>query len=221
VGRPRSCQVCGRCVAVCPTGARQIAGEEKTVDEIVTQALRDRPYYGERGGVTLSGGEPLAQWHAARAVADRLRAEGVHVAMDTSCLAARAIIAEVPEHIDLVLADLKLVTPNSHRRWTGVDNARILAALRAWSVAMPARLWISVPVIPGVQDKAEFGRVAEFCSTLAHDPPIRLIAYHRLGDSKYQALGWPVPAFPGVVEEQMEVATRALGQRGIRILVQG
>jgi pyruvate formate lyase activating enzyme len=208
-------------VDVCPTGARQIAGEQKTVDKIVTLALRDKPYYGTRGGVTLSGGEPLAQWPAARALAERLRAEGIHVAMDTSCLAPRAAIDEVPNHIDLVLADLKLVTPEGHLRWTGVDNFGILAAIRAWSRALPGRLWISVPVIPGVQDEDELDRIAAFCSTLDNDPPVRLIPYHRLGDSKYGALGRAVPAFPGPVKEWMDITAQALERHRIRFIKQG
>jgi pyruvate formate lyase activating enzyme len=220
VYRPSHCRVCGRCVDVCPTGARQIAGQEMTVDEIASLALRDRPFYGERGGVTLSGGEPLAQWPVARALADRLRAEGVHVALDTSCLAPGPVIAEVSDHVDLVLADLKAVTPDLHRRWAGVANAGILAAIRVWSTSMPGRLWISVPLIPAVQDGAELERIATFCTTLNHSPPVRLIPYHRLGDGKYAALGWPVPAFVGSVEEQVDLATRVFVQRGVRILEQ-
>ena len=220
VSRPRPCRVCGRCVDVCPTGARRIVGEQKTVGEILALALRDKPYYGARGGVTLSGGEPLAQWPAARALADRLRAEGVHVAIDTSCLASRAVIDDVPECFDLVLADLKLVSSESHLLWTGVDNAGILAAIRAWSAAMPGRLWISVPVIPGVQDNAEFKRMAAFCAALPNTPPVRLIPYHRLADTKYVALGHAAPIFPGAVVERRDAARAILHQKGIHILEQ-
>lgn len=140
--------------------------------------------------------------------------------METSCLASRAVIDEVPEHIDLVLADVKLFTPERHRRWTGVDNASILSALRVWSEAMPDRLWLSVPVIPGVQDDAEFERLAEFCATLPNHPPIRLIPYHRLGNSKYKALDRSAPTFPGSVEERMDAARAILARTGIRILKQ-
>jgi pyruvate formate lyase activating enzyme len=190
------------------------------VDALFRLVLRDQPFYGKHGGVTLSGGEPLEQWSFVRALADRLRAEGVHVAIDTACLAPRDAIREVPMHIDLVLADLKLVTPEGHRRWTGVDNAGILDAIRCWSASMPGRLWISVPVVPGVQDKAEFERMAAFCSTLENHPPVRLIPYHQLGDSKYEALGWTVPAFPGAVDEQLGIARHAFRERGVYILEQ-
>jgi pyruvate formate lyase activating enzyme len=184
-------------------------------------ALRDRPFYGAHGGVTLSGGEPLSQWPTARALADRLRAEGVHVALDTSCLAPRAVTDEVPDHVDLVLADLKLISPERHRQWTGADNAGILAAIRSWSVSMPDRLWISVPVIPSVQDEAEYRQIATFCRALANDPPMRLIPYHRLGESKYRALDWPLPSLPHSVEREMVLATCIMEEYGIRLLEQG
>jgi pyruvate formate lyase activating enzyme len=208
-------------VDVCPTGARKLAGQEETVDQVLELVLRDRPFYGQRGGVTLSGGEPLAQWPFARRLADRLRSAAVHVTLDTACVAPPDVIREVPAHVDLVLADLKLVTPESHRRWTGVDNAGILDAIRCWSVAMPGRLWISVPVIPGVQDEAEFERIAAFCDKLENAPPVRLIPYHRLGDSKYEALGWPVPVFPGSADEQIDRVQRAFHRLEIEILKQG
>ena len=219
--RPATCRGCGRCVDVCPTGARLIPGQEKTVDEIVERVLRDRPFYGRRGGVTLSGGEPLAQWPSVRRLAGRLHREGVHVVLDTACVAPRDVIHEVPTHVDLVLADLKLLTPESHRRWTGMDNAGILDAIRTWSAAMPGRLWISVPVLPGVQDEDEFEHMAVFCATLENAPPTRLIPYHRLGESKYQALGWPVPQFPGSVDIQMKAARAAFHRQSIHILEQG
>jgi pyruvate-formate lyase-activating enzyme len=78
-----------------------------------------------------------------------------------------------------------------------------------------------VPVIPGVQDEDEFERIASFCSVLENDPPVRLIPYHRLGDSKYAALGWPVPEFRGSDEEQMALARTAFHKQGICILEQG
>ena len=85
---------------------------------------------------------------------------------------------------------------------------------------MPDRLWISVPVVPGVQDKAEFERIAAFCSTLENRPPVRLIPHHRLGDSKYKALGCTLPAFPGSVDEQMDLARQVFYHQGVHILEQ-
>ena len=219
--RPATCAVCGRCVDVCPTETRCIAGREMNLDEVTRAVLRDRPFYGAQGGVTLGGGEPLAQWPFVRRLADRLRGEGVHVVLDTACAAPRAVVEQVPEHTDLVLADVKLVSPERHHRWTGADNRDILEAIRFWSSAMPKRLWISVPLIPGVQDEDEIHRIAEYVAALCNSPPVRLIPYHRLGNSKYAALGCQVPCFPGVVGPVVELARAVFHAQGIRVIEQG
>jgi pyruvate formate lyase activating enzyme len=191
-----------------------MAGRVASVEEVLGEALRDKPFYREDGGVTFSGGEPLAQWAFARALADRLREEGVHVALDTACLAAPEVVRHVPEHFALVLADLKLVTPEAHRRWTGVDNEQILATIRLWSEEMAGRIWISLPAIPGVQDEQEMRRVADFVCSLGPPPPVRVLPYHKLGSSKYRALGEEPPQFeddPRALAEKYEGILRDAG----------
>lgn len=185
------------------------------LDAVAEIALRDRAFYAQSGGVTFSGGEPLAQWAAVRELADQLRTDGVHIAIDTAGFAPRAVIEAVPHHIDLVLVDLKLVTPSLHHRWTGVDNAGILDAIRWWSQVMPRRLWLSLPLIPGVQDETEMVKIAGFISALRPIPPVRLIPFHRLGESKYAALGLPVPQFVGDVAALQHTAHRILADKGI------
>ncbi|MBN1672190.1 MAG: glycyl-radical enzyme activating protein [Kiritimatiellae bacterium] len=216
--RPETCRNCGLCAKVCPSEARQMAGRKMTVDAICQVALRDKPFYREQGGVTLGGGEPLAQWPVARAVADALRAQGVHVALDTACSVPRAVIEDVPAHIDLVLADLKLVTPDKHRQWTGADNTRILESIRLLSGAMPGRLWISIPLIPGVQDEEELKRMADFLRGLENPPPVRVLEFHRLGESKYEALGLPPPDFSGNAALPKQAATDILATHGLQLM---
>ena len=218
--RPATCKVCGACAEACPAGARRIAGREMSVAEVVAQVLRDKPFYGDEGGATLSGGEPLAQWEFAGALADALHGEGVSVALDTACAAPEPVLEAVPEQFDLVLADLKFVSPAAHCEWTGADNAGVLSALRLWSRTMPGRIWVSVPLIPGVHDEAEIGRIAGFVRSLSPVPPVRLVPYHRLGDSKYAALGGTAPAFPGSVDALVEVARAAFRAQGVELLEQ-
>jgi pyruvate formate lyase activating enzyme len=214
-GRPARCLACGACVEVCPSGARRIAGREMGLEEIAEKALRDEPFYGTDGGVTLGGGEPLAQHEAAFALADMLRGRGCHVALDTSCMAPRAVLDAVPDHFDLVLADLKAVTPGLHREWTGGDNAGVLDALRAWTAALADRLWISVPVVPGVHHEDELARIADFVADLAPTPCVRILPFHRLGESKYAALGEEVPEFVPEVEPLVDAVRQAMAERGV------
>jgi len=216
---PADCVACGQCAEACPTEARRMAGRCMSVEDALAAALRDKPFYRETGGVTLGGGEPLAQWPFVRELADRLRAEHVHVALDTACAAPDPVFREIPERIDLVLADLKMVSAQAHKEWTGADNAGILRAIRFLARAMPGRLLLSLPLIPGVHDRAEFERMADFIAALEPVPPVRLIPYHQLGNAKYEALGRPVPCrFVGPVDTLRETAVELMRTRSIEIL---
>lgn len=191
-----------------------------TPDEVVEAGLRDLAFYGDEGGVTFGGGEPLLQWAALSHVVQRLRARGTHVAVDTSGFVSTAVVEAVPDAVDLVLVDLKLVTPEKHKRWTGWDNTPILRAIRAWSTTMPGRLWITTPVIPGVHDADELARIAAFIADLNPVPATRLIPYHRLGESKYAALGLTPPAFVGDVEDLLAIGMAVYGDYGLDVLTQ-
>jgi pyruvate formate lyase activating enzyme len=218
LARPDACRVCGACAEVCPTEARRLVGRTMALEEVVAAGLRDRAFYGPDGGVTFGGGEPLAQWDAVRVMAQQLRAAGVHVAVDTSGYVGARVAGEVPDAVDLLLVDLKLRTPALHHRWTGVDNRPILDAIRGWSETMVGRLWVTTPVIPGVQDAAELEAMAAFLAGLAPPPPVRLIPYHRLGASKYAALGREAPDFPGDGAALLVEARAIYARHGLEII---
>ena len=218
VARPEACSACGACAEVCPTGARRIAGREMSPDAVVEAGMRDVPFYGEQGGVTFGGGEPLLQWSGLSRIAQRLRSRGVHVAVDTSGFVSPAVVEAVSAAVDLVLVDLKLMTPEKHRAWTGRDNARILHAIRMWSAAMPGQVWVTTPVIPGVHDARELEHIAVFIAGLNPVPATRLIPYHRLGESKYRALGLNPPAFSGDVEDLMAAGREIYQDHGLQVL---
>jgi len=218
---PPQCDVCGRCVAACPAGARRIAGRVMTLDEVASAVLRDKAFYGHNGGVTFGGGEPLSQWPFVRKLAARLRKDGVRTALDTTCCAPPGVIANIPTELDLVLADFKALSPDIHRRWTGMDNTEILAALRKLCAEMTGRIWISVPLIPGVHAGAELTRMARFVGELAGPPPVRFLPYHRFGESKHRALGrgepWKPAGAAQVVAEDAERIFRAAGLTVIQV----
>lgn len=216
--QPDDCQVCGACAAVCPVAGRALAGRTVDVEDLVEAGLRDQPFYGSQGGVTLSGGEPLRQWPAAFVLAERLRDEGVQVALDTSAYANEAVIRAVPTRFDLVIADLKAVTPAVHHRWTGVRNDNILEAIRYWDTLLPGQLWISVPLLADVHDRAELDAMAAFLADLPGRPPVRLLPYHRLGESKYQALGVPPPAVATESGMLLAVARTVFEMAGLEVM---
>jgi pyruvate formate lyase activating enzyme len=149
------CEACGVCVDDCAGAALERLGTTWGLDALCHELLKDRAYYARSGGgVTLSGGEAAMQASFAAALMTRLRAEGVHVALDTCGLAPRDRLLELARLADLVLYDLKEMDPGRHEAFTGQPNERVLAnavalaeAIR--SGALQASLWIRTPMIPG------------------------------------------------------------------------
>jgi len=186
------CAACGRCVSVCPAGALSLSGRRVTAEEILPELLEDRLFFGPKGGVTLSGGEPLQQSAFACEVLRLLHQEGVHTAVDTTLFASWEVVNAVREHADLFLVDVKAISEDVHIRCTGVSNQRILDNLRRLDAqGMPME--IRVPFIPGMNG-GEMEAIAAFLASLRHSYPVRVLPYHDYGVSKYQALGLAYPA---------------------------
>jgi pyruvate formate lyase activating enzyme len=188
--RNAECDHCGSCVDACPTGARQMVGERMTVAHVLADVLKDRIFHEESGGgVTISGGEPLLQMRFLRVLLPALRAEGVHVAIDTSGFGPVEPLLEAARLADLVLYDLKAFDDQRHRMLTGVSNWSILANLRALD-AVHRNIWIRVPIVPGFTDgAAELERMATLVAGLRHVTRVNLLPYHAAAERKYERLG--------------------------------
>ncbi|MBM4059703.1 MAG: glycyl-radical enzyme activating protein [Planctomycetes bacterium] len=174
----------------CPTGALQAIGTTWSVAALAAELLHDRVFFEESGGgVTLSGGEPLAQAAFATALLRALRAEGVHTALDTCGAVARDVLLLAAAAADLVLYDLKLLDEARHRAATGASNRRILDNLQALAAA-GARLWIRVPIVPGTNDDAaNLRETAAFLAPLRGIERVELLPYHPTGEAKFARLG--------------------------------
>ena len=186
------CVACGNCVAACPSHAMFFYGEQKDVDEVWAEVLRDRGYYETSGGgVTCSGGECMLQPDFVAELFRRCKAEGIHTALDTCGQFPREYIPRVLPLTDLVLYDVKTTDSEAHRRFTGVGNERILENLRE-ILTYPARVVIRVPVIPGWNDAPEDLRAtAELVRELDGALHVDLLPYHRFGRGKYEMLDMP------------------------------
>jgi pyruvate formate lyase activating enzyme len=184
------CRLCGRCAAECCSGALVVEGREITVEEAVTELGRDRPFYETSGGgVTLSGGEPLAQPAFSAAVLERCHAEGMHTCLDTSGQAPWADLERALRWTDLVLYDFKLADPDRHRKYTGAANDLIRENLTRLD-ARGAPIEVRMPVIPGVNDDEEnLDATTAFLAPLRSIRRVWLLGYHGLGESKYRRLG--------------------------------
>jgi len=188
------CLTCGACVEGCYAGALQLAGRQVTVDEVMEEVLRDRPFYETSdGGMSHSGGEPLAQYSFTRALLQAAKVEGVHTALDTSGLAPWRQLERLLVYVDLVLYDLKQMNRERHIALTGVSNERILDNLRRLDTAGQV-IWVRIPLIAGQNDEeSNYHAQGQFLSGLKHIQRIEMLRYHRLTESKYEHIGCPYP----------------------------
>ena len=186
-----ACDGCQKCAEACITGALYTSGWDTTVDEVCARIERDAPFYRDRGGVTISGGEPMAQFEFTYNLAKRLKEMGLHICLDTTGFAPTAQYEKIMPYIDLFLYDIKEMDTKAHKKLTGVDNELILKNAR-FLAEHGAALQIRVVVIPKLTDKdADLRRTAEFCASLGDAVKlVQLLPYHATGRAKYERLGW-------------------------------
>jgi len=184
------CTACGACVDVCPFGARAIAGEAWSLDRLVREIEKDLLFYDESGGgVTLSGGEPLAQASFSISLLSECRKRRIHTAVDTCGHAEWEVLRDAARWADLILYDVKHPSADRHRELTGVTNERILENLRRLD-GEGCVLWIRVPVIPGLNDAPEdIAALGGIVADLDAVEAVHLLPYHPGGEAKRERLG--------------------------------
>ena len=186
----RLCTRCGSCVEACPADAREVAGRDFEVDDLVDTLERDRVFFdASGGGVTFSGGEPLAQAEFLMDCIRECRRRGIHTAVDTCGLAPQNTLLGVARLADLVLYDLKHMDPVRHYSQTGADNRSILDNLRALS-GDGVEVWVRIPLIPGFNDDpANIEATGAFLAGLPRSHRVFVLPYHGIADGKRARLG--------------------------------
>ena len=154
----RNC--CGQCagfecVKACNYRALQANGFFITVEDLMKKIQRDRLYWGSRGGVTVSGGEPMAQYPFVKAFLSRCFDSYIHTAMETSGYAPWEHYHALLDHLDWVFFDLKCMDDDRHIAGTGVSNRLILENAKKMAAHFEGRLIFRMPVIPGFNDSRE------------------------------------------------------------------
>ncbi|MGT2800328.1 choline TMA-lyase-activating enzyme [Streptococcus marmotae] len=177
----------------CPEGAISVAGESKTISEIMEIIHEDDAFYEmSGGGVTLSGGECLAQAEGAVALLQACKHDGLNTAVETAGYVPNKVVMRVAEYTDLFLFDLKHMDSKKHNEWTGVGNERILKNLISLLEA-GHNVKIRMPMLKGINDSEEEIRaIVEFLLPYKDYPNfqgIDLLPYHKLGVNKYYQLG--------------------------------
>lgn len=212
------CQHCFVCADCCYTGARQPAGRERTVEEVYLELMRDAPFFAHGGGVTLSGGEPMMHPDFCLSLLQKLKAAGLHTAIESCGYAPWEVVEKLSKYLDLFLFDIKAVTPELHRKWTGVDNALILDNLRRLS-ALGAQIIPRVPLIPGVNDTdEEFGRIVDLVDSMGMKL-LHVLPFHQYGSNKYDLAQIPyeMAEFPEENEERILACIAMAEGRGLTV----
>ena len=181
-GCPLRCACCHN-----PDTWNAAGGTEYTVEDVLRRVRRCKPYIYESGGVTVTGGEPLAQPVFTAALLKALRAEGYHTALDTSGAGALAAAREVLAHTDLVLADLKFSSEEGYRAHTGGSLAHTLDFL-ALTQELGVPLWVRHVVIPGLTDgEAHIRALARMAGQFHNLQKVELLGFRKLCLEKYGA----------------------------------
>lgn len=191
-----ACALCGACVDACPAEARATIGDAMTVADVLREVERDRLFYEDSGGgVTFSGGEPLAQGAFLLELLRACRERGLPTALDTCGHAPAEVFAHAVALTDLVLFDVKHADGERHREGTGVGNERILQNLGHLAASDVA--WIvRVPLVPGFNDAEDDLRaIAELVAALPRVPPVQLLPFHAAAEDKHRRFGMPYRRF--------------------------
>ena len=183
------CENCGLCAEACYSGARVIFGKVMYVNQVIDEIMKDIVFYkNSGGGVTLSGGEPLAQARFAQEILKECKNKGINTAIETSGFGPWKDLKSILEYTDLVLYDIKHMNSQKHFEGTGRDNELILE--NAKKIAMlNIPMIIRLPVIPEFNDSED--NIEELL-TFAKELKVKeidFLPYHELGVAKYNQLG--------------------------------
>ena len=182
------CTGCLSCVQACPGRALTNEGEYRTVDEVVEVCMQDKDFYEESGGgVTISGGEGMAQPDFTETLVLRLRENGIHTAIETTGSVSPEVFHRLAPLFDLLLFDVKHYDPDQYKIGTGVGTDLIRKNLR-WACDQGLSILPRIPVIPGFN--AELSD-AEGIAGLLHEigqTRVQLLPFHQMGERKYEFL---------------------------------
>ncbi|MCH3918370.1 MAG: glycyl-radical enzyme activating protein [Spirochaetia bacterium] len=186
-----TCTKCGKCIDICPEQVFSLSGKYYEPSTLVNEVMQDEPYFRRsRGGITFSGGEPFLQGDFLVKCLRLLKQKNIDTIVQTNgAIPFEPWLSKSLGLVGCYMVDLKLANPTLHKKWTGLDNVRIMENLRQLDT-YGASLIIRTPIIEGVNDSIEeVQEIASFVAGLHHVINYRLLPYHPLGLSKYRQFG--------------------------------
>lgn len=186
------------------------AGTETTVNELISEYEKSKGF--TKGGITVTGGEPLLQIDFVTELFREAKSRSVHTCLDTSGITfdGGTKFDELIRYTDLVMLDIKHIDNEQHIKLTGCPNKNILSFARYLDEnGIP--VWIRHVVVPNITDNEEYlARLGEFIGTLRNVKALDVLPYHTMGKVKYEQLGIPYP-LDGVEPLEKEDAIKARG----------
>ncbi len=218
-----NCNLCLKCVALCPSEARELVGELMTPKLLYKIIKQDILFYEEsQGGVTFSGGEPLCQSKELVNLLKKLKENDVHVAIDTSGYAHKESIAQIVDFVDLWLYDIKHIDISKHEELTGVGNKLIIENLE-YLLDKGANIWIRFPLIPTLNDsKDNIKSIAQLLNEL-NISMIYLLPYHSMAEDKHTRfeIDYALKGLKEPTEEQIKQAVLIFNKHNISVQIGG
>ena len=199
-----------RCLYCANPDTIDLRGEAKetSIDHIVDMAVSEMPFFGKKGGVTFSGGEPTVQAEALIPLVKRLKEQGIHVCIDTNGSIWNPKVEELFSLVDLVLLDIKEHNPAQHLRLTERSNEQTLRTAE-WLENNKKPFWMRYVLVPGYSDSEEDIRaLGEHLKGFEMLERVEILPYHTLGVHKYEAMGQEYK-LRGVKENTPEQLDRA------------
>jgi pyruvate formate lyase activating enzyme len=167
-------------------------GKPYSTDELFDIIVKSKPYFGENGGVTISGGEPLLQAKALIPLFKRLKAAGIHTALDTNGRILNHFAMELMDrYTDLVMLDIKHMTEEGYEHITGQKNNQTTFTFSKYREDSGKPMWLRYVLIPGLTDKPQFlMSLGKYFKSYKTIEKLEIQPYHKLGIHKWEALGW-------------------------------
>lgn len=210
-GCPMRCQYCHN-----PDTWDVNAGKDYSVEQLLSEIRKYKHYFGNNGGVTISGGEPLVQIDFVIKLFKVLKAEKIHTCIDTSGVLFNPSntekIEELLKYTDLVLLDIKHINPAKHKQLTGFNNENILSFAKFLNT-LNKPVWIRYVLVPTLtDDTAALVELRNFLNTLSNVEKIEVLPYHSLGVAKYDKMGisYPLRNIPQPTKHQINKANKIL-----------
>ena len=211
------CRLCLACAGACPSGAIEVIGREMTAEEVLSVVEADRVFYEESGGgMTLSGGEPMAQFAFTRDLLTGARDRGISTCVETCGAGPRERFDEIAPLVDLFLWDVKDTDPDRHKRTTGAAPEPLVANLRAVDAAGAATVLRCIMIAGTTLDDSHLDALAALYRELDNCRGVELLPYHPFGQAKHVRLGQDAPDQTDSIPspEALAAARQRLESRG-------